>query len=105
MAVRILEGVKDILPMKTGDTGSPYICDNIKKVKINSPLTTNVARQLRVWISALIDHKFSLESWLRDNYGVVRPVMDRADYHNKLQVTHHAWLQWMIQEIKTPNKL
>ena len=25
MAVCILEGVKDILPMKIGDTGSPYI--------------------------------------------------------------------------------
>ena len=105
MAVRILEGVKDILPMKIGDTGSPYICDNIETVKINSPLTTNVKRQLRSWISALIDHKFSLDSWLRDNHDVVRPVMDKVDYRNKLQVTRQAWLQWMIQEIKTTNKL
>ena len=107
MAVRILEGVKDILPMKIGDTGSPYICDNIEKVnlKINSPLTTNIARQLRNWINDLLDCKFSLESWLRDNHGVVCPVTDKADYFNKLQVTRHAWLQWMIQEIKTNNKL
>ena len=107
MAVRILEGVKDTLPMKIGDTGSPYICDNIETVnfKINAPLTTKVARQLRGWISTLIDHKFSLESWLQDNHGVVRPVTDKADYFNKLQVTRQAWLQWMIQEIKTTNKL
>ena len=107
MAVRILEDVKDILPMKIGDTGSPYICDAITHVqfKINVPLTTNVARQLRGWISTLIDHKFSLESWLRDNHDVVAPVMDRADYFNKLQVTRQAWLQWMIKEIKTNNKL
>ena len=107
MAVRILEGVKDILPMNTGDTGSPYICDNIEKVKlkINVSPAKAVGRQLRSWISTLIEHKFSLESWLRDNHNVVRPVTDKADYYNKLQVTRHAWLQWMIQEIKTNNKL
>lgn len=107
MAVRILEGVKDILPMNTGDTGSPYICDNIEKVnlKINSPLTTNIASQLRDWINDLLDDKFSLESWLRDNHNVVRLVTDKADYYNKLQATRQAWLQWMIQEIKTNNKL
>ena len=107
MAVRILEGVKDILPMNTGDTGSPYICDNIRQVnhKINSPLATNIERQLRDWINDLLDDKFSLESWLRDNHNVVRPVTDKADYYNKLQVTRQAWLQWMIQEIKTTNKL
>ena len=107
MAVRILEGVKDSLPMNTSTTGSPYICDNIETVnfKINAPLATKVAHQLRSWISALIDHKFSLESWLRDNHDVVRPVSDKADYFNKLQVTRQAWLQWMIQEIKTTNKL
>lgn len=107
MAVRILEGVKDILPMKIGDTGSPYICDAIThaQLKINVSPATDVKRQLRSWISALIEHKFSLETWLRDNHGVVYPVTDEADYFNKLQVTRHAWLQWMIQEIKTTNKL
>ena len=107
MAVRILEGVKDILPMNTGDTGSPYICDAIThvKLKINVSPAKDVGRQLRDWISALIERKFSLESWLRDNHGVVCPVTDKADYFNKLQVTRHAWLQWMIQEIKTTNKL
>ena len=107
MAVRILEGVKDILPMNTGDAGSPYICDNIEEVKfkINAPPAKAVARKLRDWISALIEHKFSLESWLRDNHDVVYPVTGKADYFNKLQVTRHAWLQWMIQEIKTANKL
>ena len=107
MAVRILEGVKDILPMNTYDTGSPYICDNIIRIqlKINVSPAKDVERQLRSWISTLIDHKFSLEAWLRDNHGVVYPVMDKADYFNKLQVTRHAWLQWMIQEIKTTNKL
>ena len=107
MAVRILEDVKDILPMNTDGMDSPYICDSIAQVnlKINSPLTTNIARQLRGWISTLIDHKFSLESWLRDNHNVDRPVTDKADYYNKLQVTRQAWLQWMIQEIKTNNKL
>ena len=105
MAVRILEDVKDTLPMNTGDTGSPYICANIETVKINSPLTTNVARQLRDWINDLLDDKFSLESWLRYNHDVVCPVTDKGDYRNKLQVTRHAWLQWMIQEIKTNNKL
>ena len=107
MAVRILEGVKDILPMKISDTGSFYICDAIThvKLKINVSPANDVGRQLRSWISALIDHKFSLESWLRDNHDVVRPVTDEADYFNKLQVTRHAWLQWMIQEIKTNNKL
>ena len=107
MAVRILEDVKDSLPMEIGDTGSPYICDNIKVVnlKINSPLTANIASQLQDWINDLLDDKFSLESWLRDNHNVVRPVTDKADYYNKLQVTRQAWLQWMIQEIKTNNKL
>lgn len=107
MAVRILEGVKDILPMNTGDTGSPYICDNIAKVnlKINSPLTTNIASQLRDWINDLLDDKFSLETWLLGNHNVVRLVTDKADYYNKLQATRQAWLQWMIQEIKTNNKL
>ena len=107
MAIRILEGVKETLPMKIGDTGSFYICDNINQVqlKINTPLTKAVACQLLDWISALIDHKFSLGSWLRDNHDVVRPVMDKADYFNKLQVTRQAWLQWMIQEIRTTNKL
>ena len=107
MAVRILEGVKDILPMKIGDTGSPYICDTITHVqlKINVSPAKDVERQLRGWISTLIDRKFSLESWLRDNHDVVRPVTDKADYFNKLQVTRQAWLQWMIQEIKTNNKL
>ena len=104
MAVRILEGVKDTLTMKTG---SPYICDNITHIqlKINVSPAEDVKRQLRNWISALIDHKFSLESWLQDNHGVVCPVTDKADYFNKLQVTRQAWLQWMIQEIKTTNKL
>ena len=106
MAVRILEGVKDTLPMDSDGMDSFYICDNIQvNLKINSPLTTNIARQLRGWISTLIDHKFSLESWLRDNHDVVCPVTDKADYYNKLQVTRQAWLQWMIQEIKTTNKL
>ena len=107
MAVRILEGVKDILPMNTGDTGSPYICDNIADIpfKINVSPAKDVECQLRSWISDLIDYKFSLESWLRDNHNVVRPVTDKADYYNKLQVTRQAWLQWMIQEIKTTNKL
>ena len=107
MAVRILEDVKDILPMNTGDWGSPFICDNINHIqlKINAPLTIAVACQLLDWISALIEHKFSLETWLRDNHDVVCPVMDEADYFNKLQVTRQAWLQWMIQEIKTTNKL
>ena len=107
MAVRILEGVKDILPMNTDGMDSPYICDNIAQVnlKINSPLTTNIASQLRDWINDLLDDKFSLESWLRYNHDVVCPVTDRADYRNKLQVARHAWLQWMIQEIKTNNKL
>ena len=107
MAVRILEDVKDTLPMDPDGMDSLYICDNIKKVslKINSPLTTNIASQLRDWINDLLDDKFSLESWLRDNHNVVRPVTDKADYYNKLQVTRHAWLQWMIQEIKTTNKL
>ena len=107
MAVRILEGVKDILPMKIGDKGSFYICDAIThvKLKINVSPANVVGRQLRSWISALIDHKFSLESWLRDNHDVVCPVTDKGDYRNKLQVTRQAWLQWMIQEIKTNNKL
>ena len=107
MAVRILEDVKDILSMKIGDTGCFYICDAIAHVelKINVSPANDVGCQLRSWISALIDHKFSLESWLRDNHDVVRPVMDEADYFNKLQVTRQAWLQWMIQEIKTTNKL
>ena len=107
MAVRILEGVKDILPMKIGDTGSPYICDNIAciQLKINVSPAEDVKRQLRNWISTLIDREYSLESWLQDNHGVVRPVTDKADYFNKLQVTRQAWLQWMIQEIKTTNKL
>ena len=107
MAVRILEGVKDILPMNTDDMDSLYICDNIQQVnlKINSPLTTNIAIQLRDWINDLLDDKFSLESWLRVNHGVVYPVTGKEDYFNKLQVTRQAWLQWMIQEIKTTNKL
>ena len=107
MAVRILEGVKDILPMNTDNTGSPYICDNIGIVnlKINTPLAEAVACQVRDWISTLIDHRFSLESWLRANHDVVCPVTDKGDYFNKLQVTRQAWLQWMIQEIKTANKL
>ena len=107
MAVRILEGVKDILPMNTGDTGSPYICDNITHIpfKINVSPAKDVARQLRNWISTLIDREYSLESWLQDNHGVVCPVADKAAYFNKLQVTRQAWLQWMIQEIKTTNKL
>ena len=107
MAVRILEDVKDILPMKIGDTGSFYICDAIThvKLKINVSPAQDVGHQLRSWISALIEHKFSLESWLRDNHDVVSPVTDKADYFNKLQVTRQAWLQWMIQEIKTTNKL
>lgn len=104
MAVRILEGVKDILPMNTDNMDSPYICDNIEKV-INAPLAEVVARQLRGWIRDLLDHKFSLEYWLWDNHGVVCPVTDKADYYDKLQVTRQAWLQWMIQEIKTANKL
>ena len=107
MAVRILEGVKDILPMNTDNTDSPYICDNITYVqrKINVSPAKDVERQLRSWISALIGHKFSLESWLQYNHDVVCPVTDEADYFNKLQVTRQAWLQWMIQEIKTTNKL
>ena len=107
MAVRILEDVKDILPMEIGDTGSPYICDNITHItfKINVSPAKDVARQLRNWISTLIDREYFLELWFQDNYGVVCPVTDKADYFNKLQVTRHAWLQWMIQEIKTTNKL
>ena len=107
MAVRILEDVKDILPMNTDGMGSPYICDAITHVrlKINVSPAKDVGRQLLDWISALIEHKFSLESWLRDNHGVVYPVTGKADYFNKLQVTRQAWLQWMIQEIKTNNKL
>lgn len=107
MAVRILEGVKDILPMNAGDTASHYICDNITHVqlKINVSTAKDVERQLRGWISDMLDSTFSLESWLRDKHGVVRPVTGKADYYNKLQVTRQAWLQWMIQEIKTNNKL
>ena len=107
MAVRILEDAKDTLPMYPDGRDSLYICDNIHQVnlKINSPLTTNIASQLRDWINDLLDDKFSLESWLRDNHDVVSPVTDKVDYFNKLQVTRQAWLQWMIQEIKTNNKL
>ena len=107
MAVRILEGVKDILPMNTDNTGSLYICDNITciQLKINVSPTEDVKRQLRNWISTLIDREYSLESWLQVNHGVVCPVTGKGDYRNKLQVTRQAWLQWMIQEIKTTNKL
>lgn len=99
--------VKDILPMKIGDTVSLYICDAITHVKpkINVSPANDVGRQLLDWISDLLDRKFSLEEWLRDNHGGVCQVTDKADYFNKLQVTRHAWLQWMIQEIKTNNKL
>lgn len=98
-AVAILERVKRELPNKGGfTTRSPYICDNIRKIteyKVEGP-----GAELRSWIRGLLDGAFSLREWLRQTRGIECP-----EYAINLQKTRQAWLNWMIREIKTVNKL
>lgn len=98
-AVSILERVKRELPHKGGKTTrSPYICDNIREVTGYKP--DGPGAELRLWIRELLDNKFSLWEWLKQTHGIECP-----EYSVKLQKTRQAWLDWMIQEIKTVNKL
>lgn len=98
-AVTILERVKRELPAKGGETTrSPYICDNIREIteyKFEGP-----GEELRMWIRELLDGAFSLREWLGLVHGIKCP-----EYSIELQKTRQAWLDWMIQEIKTVNKL
>lgn len=98
-AVSILERVKRELPHKGGKTTrSPYICDTIHEItghKLDGP-----GVELRLWIRKLLNGAFSLREWLKKVHGIECP-----EYSIKLQETRQAWLDWMIQEIKTVNKL
>ena len=98
-AVDILERVKRELPNKGGfTTRSPYICDNIREItgyKFEGP-----GEELLIWIRELIDGAFSLCEWLKQTYGI-----ECSEYSTNLQKTRQAWLNWMIREIKTVNKL
>ena len=98
-AITILEQVKRELPNKGGSTArSPYICDNIREstgYKFEGP-----SKELLIWISELLDGTFSLREWLRQTHDIECP-----EYSIKLQKTRQAWLNWMIREIKTVNKL
>lgn len=108
VAVKILEAVAQVLPRTSLYLeGSPYICDNITqvKLKINVPLTEAVTRQVRGWISEMLEHRFSLETWMQDKGCFKNKKYRRDAYVKELQDARHAWLQWMIQEIKTNNNL
>lgn len=101
-AVAILKRVKRELPFKGGDDDdeihSPYICGNIREItgyKFEGP-----GEELHAWIRELLDGAFSLREWLKETHGIECP-----EYSIKLQETRQAWLDWMIQEIKTVNKL
>lgn len=98
-AVAILERVKRELPDNGGKTTrSPYICDTI--CEITEYKFNRSGRELRLWIRKLLNGAFSLREWLNETHGIGCP-----EYSIKLQETRQAWLDWMIQEIKTVNKL
>lgn len=97
-AVAILERVKLELPNKGSVASSPYICDQIRKLTEYKPGAHGA--ELRQWIRELLNGAFSLREWLKDVHGIQCP-----EYSLKLQETRQAWLDWMIQEIKTINKL
>ena len=110
MAIRILQEVKIKLPMKEVNIGfsdSRYICDNITQVKldINTECAYITGTALRAWISQMLNPATSLESWLRINYNINKIKMSDKKYFEKIQVTRIAWLDWMIQTIKTENNL
>ena len=97
-AVAILERVKRELPSKGGCARSPYVCDQIRattEYKVAGP-----GAELRMWIRELLDGAFSLREWLKQTHGI-----ECSEYSINLQKTRQAWLDWMIQEIKTVNKL
>lgn len=110
MAIRILQEVKINLPMKKVNIGfsdSRYICDNITQVKldINTEFAYTTGTALRAWISRMLNPAFSLERWLEINYNTDKIKMSNKEYYEKIQVTRLAWLDWMIQTIKTENNL
>lgn len=97
-AVAILERVKLALPREGDRIGSPYICDQIRN--LTGYKSEGPGAKLRQWIRELLNGAFSLREWLKDVHGIQCP-----EYSLKLQETRQAWLDWMIQEIKTVNKL
>jgi hypothetical protein len=104
IAVDILKRAKATLPGKSlNSTDSPFICDNIMHAYKNLP-EQNIAERLKSWISSMLGGRFSLEQWLIQTQYMSINRYSEKDV-KKLQSTRHAWVTWMIQEIKRENKV
>ena len=103
-AVAILKKAKSTLPRKSLDDDiSPFICDNIMHAYGNYS-EQKIAEELKSWISRMLEGRFSLEQWIIQTQGVSINRYSEKDV-KKLQTTRHAWVTWMIQEIKRKNKV
>ena len=97
----------EMLPGTTfalGSDNSPYICDIINKrgrTNLFRPQEFDPVEAATDIITERIEHKFSLESWLKSQSEEIREQV----YHDvmvnggrKLQAYRKAWLQQLIKE-------
>jgi len=94
-----LAHLPDTIGYDGGHHRSPYICDTINR-------TTGYHRSsdaVTDFIAERIEHKFSIEAWLKDqSEEIAEAVRYDADYNNgkKLQAYRKAWLQSLITEFE-----
>ena len=98
---KILELAKKRLPNSFTDyysnDVSPYICDHIEAVGDNNNMYDK-AEEIKAKISELIEHKFSLASWLIDKgYATSYQILANPE---KMQQTRKNFIDDLIQYYK-----
>jgi hypothetical protein len=89
---------------QNGITNSPYICDIINKhgrTNLFRPQEFDPVEAATGIIAERIEHKFSLESWLKSQSEEIREQVYHDVERNKgrkLQAYRMAWLQQLIKE-------
>lgn len=113
---RILKKVKQILAVTDFEDNSPYICDCVMRIcrEVNVYGEDNCEKgyAIKDFIRVLIENKFSLEQWIRDNGYMSNEeiaelrewnihgnhTMDHPPAVIKLYNTRQAFLDWMIEQ-------
>jgi hypothetical protein len=98
----------EMLPGRIGQNGidrtSPYICDIINthgRTNLFRPQEFDPVEAATDIITERIEHKFSLESWLKSQSDEIADAVRYDVNHNvgrKLQAYRMAWLKQLIKE-------